>query len=49
MMGKTRYVSWQRKLLPYKKLFINKFKKENNIDYSSEEVIVGVGGKTHTL
>ena len=42
--GKTRYVPGKG-TTELQQAIINKFKKDNNISYSSEEVMVGVGGK----
>ena len=42
--GQTRYVPGKG-TPELQKAIINKFKKENNLNYSSEEIICGVGGK----
>tara|TARA_B110000438_G_scaffold228513_1_gene223098 strand:- start:1667 stop:2827 length:1161 start_codon:yes stop_codon:yes gene_type:complete len=42
--GLTRYVPGKG-TPALQEAIINKFKKENNLDYSSDEIIVGVGGK----
>ena len=42
--GKTRYVPGKG-TLELQEAIINKFKKDNNINYSNEEIMVGVGGK----